>query len=248
MEMDRPKVDIVTKNGSLSARMTRDGGGAASLTKDQEVTMVCEDLKYSGAHGSSGSECKVVNAGGITAGLTDKLRRWQFYGFVGDVVFGTAKGIAEDLQVVASVAKAMSEDAAIKADSSSQIANETKEQKESRLNKQDEREIVLEGANDKGSSDVNARTPAQANHKPATIQEICPRLVSPGMPRKALQDGTEGVVKAQIHIKGGIVEGIEILSGPKVFHDAVKAAVMQYGCVSDSGDVTATQEFAFKLE
>jgi protein TonB len=68
------------------------------------------------------------------------------------------------------------------------------------------------------------------------------------MPRKALQDGTEGVVKAQIHIKAGQIVDVTILSGPRVFHAAVKAAMMQYKCVSGDGEVIATQEFNFKVE
>ena len=68
------------------------------------------------------------------------------------------------------------------------------------------------------------------------------------MPRKALQDGTEGVVKAQIHIKGGNILDVTILSGPRVFHAAVRAAMLQYKCVTDGADVIATQEFNFKLE
>ena len=38
------------------------------------------------------------------------------------------------------------------------------------------------------------------------------------MPRKALQDGSEGVVKAQVVIKDGAVRDVTILSGPRVFH------------------------------
>jgi len=76
----------------------------------------------------------------------------------------------------------------------------------------------------------------------------CPTQVPPEMPRKAAQDGTEGVVKAQIHLtKGGVIKEVTIISGPRVFYNAVKDAMMQYKCVSD-GDVIATQEFNFKLE
>jgi protein TonB len=81
-----------------------------------------------------------------------------------------------------------------------------------------------------------------------TIGLACPTQVAPEMPRKALQDGTEGVVKAQIHVKGGSIQSVEILSGPRVFHAAVKAAMLQYKCVTDGADVIATQEFNFKLE
>jgi protein TonB len=68
------------------------------------------------------------------------------------------------------------------------------------------------------------------------------------MPRKALQDGTEGVVKAQAIIKDGVVIDVSIISGPRVFHAPVRAAMMQYKCVSGTGEVVATQEFAFKIE
>jgi protein TonB len=70
------------------------------------------------------------------------------------------------------------------------------------------------------------------------------------MPRKALQDGTQGVVKAQIVLKGGAVQEVNILSGPRVFHAAVRAAIMQYKCAADAAgvEVTVSQEFNFKLD
>ncbi|NDP41079.1 MAG: energy transducer TonB, partial [Rhodoferax sp.] len=77
--------------------------------------------------------------------------------------------------------------------------------------------------------------PVAAGPKRTTIGVACPTQVAPEMPRKALQDGTEGVVKAQIHIKGGVIQDVTILSGPRVFHAAVKAAMMQYTCVTDGG-------------
>jgi len=81
------------------------------------------------------------------------------------------------------------------------------------------------------------------------IAVACPTQVPPEMPRKALQDGTTGVVRAQALISGGQVKSVEILSGPRVFHAAVRAAMMQYKCTNDgSGDVLATQEFNFKVE
>ncbi len=80
------------------------------------------------------------------------------------------------------------------------------------------------------------------------IRVACPTQVQPEMPRKATQDGTEGVVKASALIRDGAVREVTIISGPRVFHAAVKAAMMQYKCSSGGGDITATQEFVFKLE
>lgn len=90
--------------------------------------------------------------------------------------------------------------------------------------------------------------PAVTGPRRTSIGLACPTQVPPEMPRKALQDGTEGVVRAQIHLKGGVIVDVTILSGPRVFHAAVKAAMMQYKCVSDDGDVIATQEFSFKVD
>lgn len=80
------------------------------------------------------------------------------------------------------------------------------------------------------------------------IGVACPTQTKPEMPRKALQDGSEGVVKAQALIKDGAVRDVTILSGPRIFHAAVKAAMMQYKCTADSGEILATQEFIFKQE
>jgi protein TonB len=81
------------------------------------------------------------------------------------------------------------------------------------------------------------------------IAVACPTQVAPEMPRKALQDGIQGVVKAQALIQNGQVKDVTILSGPRVFHAAVRSAMMQYRCVNDgSGEVLATQEFNFKVE
>jgi protein TonB len=80
------------------------------------------------------------------------------------------------------------------------------------------------------------------------IRVACPTQVKPEMPRKAIQEGTEGVVRARALIKDGAVREVTIESGPRVFHAAVKAAMMQYVCTADSGEISATQEFVFKID
>jgi protein TonB len=100
---------------------------------------------------------------------------------------------------------------------------------------------------------VIAPPPPPAPPAPPQVarQEIglaCPTQVPPDMPRQALRDGTEGVVKAQALIRDGTVREVTILSGPRVFHAAVRNAMLQYRCVSSAGDVLATQEFAFKVD
>ena len=94
--------------------------------------------------------------------------------------------------------------------------------------------------------------PVAAPPKPAPnradLRVACPTQVPPEMPRKALQDGSEGVVKAQALVKDGVVKEVTILSGPRIFHAAVKAAMLQYKCTADSSEILATQEFVFKIE
>ena len=80
------------------------------------------------------------------------------------------------------------------------------------------------------------------------IRVACPTQVQPEMPRRAIQNGIGGVVRAQVLIKEGSVKEVTILSGPSVFHAAVKAAMLQYKCTAESGEITATQEFVFKNE
>ena len=80
------------------------------------------------------------------------------------------------------------------------------------------------------------------------ISVACPTQVKPDMPRQAIREGASGVVRAQATIRDGKVIDVQILSGPRVFHSAVRQAMLQYQCVSSGGEVLATQEFAFKLE
>jgi protein TonB len=81
----------------------------------------------------------------------------------------------------------------------------------------------------------------------ADIGVACPTQVKPEMPRRALQEGIGGTVRAQATIQGGAVKDVTILSGPRVFHAAVRAAMLQYKCVAADGTL-ATQEFQFRIE
>jgi protein TonB len=92
--------------------------------------------------------------------------------------------------------------------------------------------------------------PAPEPPKPSGKTDIgiaCPTQVKPEIPRKALQDGASGVVRAQALIQGGVVKEVTIVSGPRIFHAAVRAAMSQYKCVAADGTV-AVQEFEFKIE
>ena len=58
-----------------------------------------------------------------------------------------------------------------------------------------------------------------------------------------------GLQKLIERASDGVVKEVTILSGPRVFHAAVRTAMLDYRCTNDgTGDVLATQEFNFKLE
>lgn len=80
----------------------------------------------------------------------------------------------------------------------------------------------------------------------ADIGAACPTQVKPEMPRKAIQEGVAGVVKAQAKIRDGAVREVTILSGQRVFHSAVRDAMLQYKCIVRPGELLASQEFVFK--
>jgi periplasmic protein TonB len=100
-----------------------------------------------------------------------------------------------------------------------------------------------------------APTPAPAAVAPAPapqrleVSVACPTQVRPQMPARAIRDGTSGVVRVQLRIRGNRVQEVQILSGPKVFHDAVRQAISQYGCnASGDAEVTTVQDIRFDIE
>lgn len=80
------------------------------------------------------------------------------------------------------------------------------------------------------------------------IHIACPKQIAPTMPRQAMRDGTQGVVKAQAVIRDGAVREVIILSGPSVFHAAVRRAMLQYECTRAPIEIVVTQDFNFKFE
>jgi protein TonB len=90
--------------------------------------------------------------------------------------------------------------------------------------------------------------PVATGPKRTSIGVACPTRVDPEMPRKALQDKITGTVKTRIHIKGGVVVNVTFLSGPRVFYDSVKTAIMQYKCVTDSDDIEVLADFGFTMD
>jgi protein TonB len=90
--------------------------------------------------------------------------------------------------------------------------------------------------------------PAPPQPARSEMSVACPTQVPPDMPRQAIREGTTGVVRAQAVIRDGAVREVTILSGPRVFHSAVRSAMMQYKCVSGASEIVATQEFVFKIE
>jgi protein TonB len=98
------------------------------------------------------------------------------------------------------------------------------------------------------ASSASARVPSLPQARSAEVTDVvlaCPGQVAPAMPAMAIRGGVSGVVVAQAAIAAGKVREVTILSGLPVFHNAVRAAMLQYRCVSNATEVTVTQEFRF---
>jgi protein TonB len=94
-------------------------------------------------------------------------------------------------------------------------------------------------------------TPTMPIPKPASRSDmaiVCPTQVKPIMPARAVAEGISGVVKAQVLIKDGAVKEVTIVSGPQVYRNAVRSALLQYKCITAGNDVIAEQSFDFKVE
>lgn len=88
---------------------------------------------------------------------------------------------------------------------------------------------------------------ASTGPRRAALGIACPQQVKPEWPRKAVQEHIQGDVVAQILVRNDTVVEVTILSGQRVFHQAVRAAIMQYKCLSGPGEVLTEQTFTFKL-
>ena len=103
--------------------------------------------------------------------------------------------------------------------------------------------------------DTPAPSPAPVSDLPVVpsvpsrtdIAIACPNQTRPVMPARAADEGIEGTVKVEARIRGGRVAELKILSGPKVFHSAVRAAMLGYQCAVTDAEVVATQDFAFRI-
>jgi protein TonB len=89
--------------------------------------------------------------------------------------------------------------------------------------------------------------PAPAPSAKMDLTIACPMQAKPEVPAKALREGLSGTVRAQATIMGGVVNAVDILSGPRVFHAAVREAMQKYRCTAPDGTV-AMQAFEFRVE
>lgn len=82
----------------------------------------------------------------------------------------------------------------------------------------------------------------------ATVDTISCRQVPPTMPQNAIQNKITGTVKAAVFLVDGIVKDVIIYSGPKIFHQPVREAMMKYDCGTSRANTVATQEFRFTYD
>jgi hypothetical protein len=76
---------------------------------------------------------------------------------------------------------------------------------------------------------------------------VCHQQVIPQMPALAIEQGVGATVLARARVAHGRVIAVTIVSGPPMFHEAVRRAMLRYRC-DDLGErvVTVTQEFEFR--
>lgn len=74
------------------------------------------------------------------------------------------------------------------------------------------------------------------------------KQVQPEMPRLALQQNMGGTVVAQVLMTDGIAHDVVIVSGPKVFHESIRQALLQYDCSRQKYSTFASQEFEFVVD
>jgi periplasmic protein TonB len=92
---------------------------------------------------------------------------------------------------------------------------------------------------------------SSSNSKPSPTIEaamICPNQVKPEIPRQALIKNIQGLIKVEALVAGGSVKEIHFLSGPSIFHETVRNAMLQYKCAVKNDPVIAVQEFNFHFE
>ena len=96
-------------------------------------------------------------------------------------------------------------------------------------------------------------TPVQpaAPPKPAIVSMavVCPKMVAPLMPGRAVSEEINGSVTARATIRNGKVVAVDILKAqPRgLFEAAVRTAMLQYQCQgTGEQDVQAIQDFTFK--
>ena len=94
-----------------------------------------------------------------------------------------------------------------------------------------------------------APTPVVAAPAKADMALVCQKQIKPEAPRRAIEDGVEGTVKAEVRVRGGKVVDVRIVSGPRAYHAAVRTALGRYECDSSTDqEFIVTQDFTFKLE
>ena len=96
-----------------------------------------------------------------------------------------------------------------------------------------------------GPATAGAAVPAA----PLAAALLCPGQVLPRIPDQAVEQGLGGTVVARALLQHGRIRQVRIVSGPRVFHAAVRRAMRQYRCEDRPGPpVPVIQEFRFQSD
>jgi protein TonB len=70
----------------------------------------------------------------------------------------------------------------------------------------------------------------------------------PQFPKEAIVKRINGVVNVTVVVKDGVVAEILQMTGPRVYHNAVKDALAKYRCAASSMPIIASQTFNFQVD
>ena len=99
-----------------------------------------------------------------------------------------------------------------------------------------------------GATSPRAPNPVQVAEASVTVNQTPCKQVPPSMPKAAVNGQAVGTVQAGVFLVDGMPKDVVIFSGPRVFHEPVRRAMMQYDCRQSRPTMLATQDFVFKMD
>ena len=128
------------------------------------------------------------------------------------------------------------------------VKRDTVQKPEVEIERKSADSIELKATNETPAQQQDPTNSAQTVQKKLDAAMICPTQVKPEIPRQALVNGIQGLIRVEAVVQDGAVKDVHFLSGPRIYYPSIRAAMMQYKCSYKSSPVVAMQEFNFHFE